>query len=208
MFKRGLILISQVLIFSFWPVSFFLANQPTRFEILNPNRISLKNSVFVVSPLDYDTLIKSIGLFKSRSFARLEYNRFTPIVTKYSLNFFSLIDPNNYFFGFHPRENVIPNQNLIKFPPFSIIFFLTGLYLWSSLRHHRFIFSLSLVSILILSFLNSFDGFDLVLYLPLALIIGHGLRQFSLKKSFFISGFLFLFCLASIVDLLRIILIR
>lgn len=208
MFKRGLILISQILIFSFWPISFFLTNQPTHFEILNPNRISLKNSVFVVSPLDYDTLVKSIGLFKSRSLARLEYNRFTPMVAKYSLNFFSLIDPNNYFFGFHPRENVIPNQNLIKFPPLSIVFFLTGLYLWSNLKHHRFIFSLSLISILSLSFLNIFDGFDLILYLPLALIIRHGLRQFSAKKSFFVAPFLFLFCLASIVDLLRIILIR
>lgn len=206
MFTRGLILISQILIFSFWPISFFLTNQPTHFEIFKD---SLKQgTVFRVSPLDYDTLVKKIGLFPNRYFARLEQNKLTPIVSRYSLNFFSLIDLNNYFFGFHPRENVIPNQNLIKFPPFSIIFFLAGLYLWSSLKHHRFILSLSLVSILILSFLNSFDGFDLVLYLPLALIIGHGLQRFSLKKSFFISPFLFLFCLTSIVDLLRIILIR
>jgi len=208
MFKRGLVIFSQILILSFWPISFFLTNQPTNFEILSPSRVSLGNTVFVVSPLDYDTLVRSIGLFKSRSLARLEYNRLTPIFTKYSLNFFSLIDPNNYFFGFHPRENVIPNQNLIKFPPLSIIFFLTGLYLWGNLKYHRLIFSLSLVSILILSFLNIFDGFDLILFPPLALIIRHGLFEFSQKKSFLITPTLFLFCFISTIDLIRIVLVR
>lgn len=208
MFKRGLIIFSQVLIFSFWPISFYLTNQPTHFEILNPSRVSLKNTVFVVTPLDYDTLVKSIGLFRNRSLARLEYNRVTPIITKYSLNFFSLIDPNNYFFGFHPRENVIPNQNLIKFPPLSIIFFLIGVYFWSKLKHHRLIFSLSLVSILILSILNIFDGFDLILYLPLVLIVRYGLLKFSQKKSYLVVPTLLLFCFVSTIDLVRIVLVR
>ena len=208
MIKSSLLILSQILIFAFWPSSFFLTNQPTRFEILNPNRVSLRNTVFVVSPLDYDTLIKSIGLFKSRSLARLEHNRITPIISRYSLNFFSLIDPNNYFFGFHPRENVIPNQNLVKFPPLSIIFFLTGLYLWSNLPHRRLVLGLSLVSILMLSTLNIFDGFDLILYLPLAQIIRHGLLEFSRKKSFLVTPILLLFCFVSTIDLIRIVLIR
>lgn len=206
MLRRALILLSQILIFAFWPTSFFLVNQPTHFQIFNN---SLKaGTVFQVTPLDYDSLIKKIGLFPNRNFARLEQNKLTPIISKYNLNFFSLLDPNNYFFGLHPRENVIPNQNLIKFPPFSIIFFLTGLYLWSGLKHHRFIFSLSLVSILILSFLNIFDGLDLILYLPLALIIRHGLLKFNQNKSFLITPTLLLFCFVSAIDLIRIILIR
>lgn len=206
MFTRGLILISQILIFSFWPISFFLTNQPTRFEIFKDSQ--KQGTVFRVSPLDYDTLVKKIGLFPNRNFARLEQNKLTPIVSRYSLNFFSLIDPNNYFFGFHPRENVIPNQNLLKFPPLSVIFLLIGLYNWQTLKNNRQIFIQLLIFSLLLSFLKTFDGFDLILYLPLAIISIHGLQQFAQKQSVFIIPFLFLFCLTSIVDLLRIILIR
>lgn len=206
MFTRGLILISQILIFSFWPISFFLTNQPTRFEIFKNSQ--KQGTVFRVSPLDYDTLVKKIGLFPNRNLARLEQNKLTPIVSRYSLNFFSLIDPNNYFFGFHPRENVIPNQNLLKFPPLSVIFLLIGLYNWQTLKNNRQIFIQLLIFSLLLSFLKTFDGFDLILYLPLAIISIHGLQQFAQKQSVFIIPSLFLFCLTSIVDLLRVILIR
>ncbi len=205
MLKRTLILISQILIFAFWPVSFFLVNRPTHFQIFNN---SLKSgTVFQVSPLDYDSLVKKVGLFPNRNLARLEQNKLTPIISKYNLNFFSLLDPNNYFFGFHPRENVIPNQNLIKFPPLSVLFLLIGLYYWQKLNHHKLIFYAIIFFVLILSFLKIFDGFDLVLYFPLALILVHGLLHFSSKKSLLVTPSLLIFCLISLIDLLRIILI-
>jgi hypothetical protein len=206
MIKSSLLILSQILIFAFWPVSFFVTNQPTNFHIFSE---SLKaGSVFEVTPLDYDSLVKKIGLFPNRNFARLEQNKLTPIISKYSLNFFSLIDPNNYFFGFHPRENVIQNQNLLKFPPLSLIFLLVGLYYWQNLKHNRPILLLSFLFIIILSFFTVFDGFDLILYLPISLIIRHGLLEFGQKKSFFVTPILLLFCFVSTIDLIRIVLIR
>jgi len=83
MLRHALILFSQILIFTFWPVSFFLVNQPTHFQIFSN---SLKGgTVFQVSPLDYDYLIKKIGQFPNRNLARLEQNKLTPIISKYNL---------------------------------------------------------------------------------------------------------------------------
>ncbi len=206
MFKKTAVLLSQILIFTLWPLSFFLTNLPNRFDIFaNSWRAG---TIFQVPPLDYDYLVRKISLFSNRNLARVEENKLTPVFSSLSLNFFSLIDPNNYFFGFHPREQVITNQNLVKFPPFSILFFLIGIYHFEKLKRYKTYLVYISISVLVLSTLKVFDGFDLILYLPLALIINNGLTVVSNKKSPAVGLLLYLFPAVSIVEFMRVALIH
>lgn len=206
MFRKIPIILSQILIFTLWPLSFFLTNLPNHFDIFaNSWRAG---TVVQVSPLDYDYLVRKIGLFPNRNLARIEENKLTPIFSSFSLNFFSLIDPNNYFFGFHPREQVITNQNLVKFPPFSVIFFLVGIYHLKKLKRHKIYLIFISISVFLLSLLKVFDGFDLILFLPIFLIVNNGLTVISKKLSPLMVPLLYLFCAVSIVEFMRVILVH
>lgn len=119
-------------------------------------------------------IIRKTYLYPSVVLARIYQNKVKIYINKFSSNFFALTDPNNYFFGFHPREIPIENQNLTKFPFLTLPFMLVGLYFLPLHKNKKFIIIFLSSSIISLSLLSSFDRHDLILWLPLSLIFIHG----------------------------------
>ena len=152
--------------------------------------------------LDYEKnqlILRNIHLYPSVLFARAFQNKAIVFLNKFYDNFFALIDPTNYFFGFHPRENNVLNQNLDKFPYLSLSFFLIGLYNLKKLKNVKFVLPFLLSSIFVLSVLTNFDRSDFILYIPLAMIILNGFKIFIIeakkifKKNVGIIYFVYIF---------------
>jgi hypothetical protein len=135
--------------------------------------------------------------------ARLFHNKARIHIDKFNDNFFALSDPNNYFFGFHPRQIVVDNQNLDKFPFAALPFVLFGIYHLKKSKDKRFIINTFIIGVFSLSFLKIFDRNDFILWLPISLTFIHGVKQFSKKSKASIIFFL-LFILFSIPELIRI----
>ena len=155
---------------------------------------------------DYEArqaVIRNTQLYKTVFMARLFHNKARIPINKFNDNFFALSDPNNYFFGFHPRQIIIDNQNLDKFPFAALPFVLFGIYHLKKSKDKRFIINTFIVSILSLSLLKIFDRNDFILWLPISLTFIHGVKQFSKKHKASIIFFL-LFILFSIPELIRI----
>lgn len=128
---------------------------------------------------DYEAeqqVLEKINLYPTVLMARVFQNKARIYLDKISSNLFALTDPNNYFFGFHPREIVVENQNLKKFPFVSIIFFLLGLYFVNKYKYRSFILVLLLASLLSLSILKNFDRTDFIIWIPLGLLVAHGIE--------------------------------
>ena len=153
----------------FWPLNLLL-NSKDNFQFN-----TLTKTVFVNDYQAEQRILDKINLYPTVFFARVYQNKGRIYLDKITDNFFALTDPSNYFFGFHPRE-IIGNQNLKKFPFVSIIFFLTGLFYFKSLKHKKFILIFSSVSLFYLSILENFDRVDFLLWLPITLITLHGLN--------------------------------
>lgn len=126
-------------------------------------------------------VIQKSNLYNSIPLARIFQNKPRIILDKFSSNFFSLVDPNNYFFGFMPRQILIDNQNLNKFPFVALIFAIYGLINIESLKRKGVIISLLIAGILNLSLLGVFDRQDFILFIPLCLIIIHGIDSMEKK---------------------------
>lgn len=163
-----------VLVLSLWPLSLVLSNAikdiPSdlknyyRFSIFAPDNqapliINNKRSVY-----DNDLL------------GRVFNNKATFIFGRFKSNFFALTDPNNYFFGFHPRELVRENLNLEKFPFISAIFLLYAIYRFNTLKNAKFLLTIFLFLIAFLS-LSNFDKVDFILYPILSIFMVHGIIQ-------------------------------
>lgn len=155
---------------------------------------------------DYEArqaVIRNTQLYRTVFMARLFHNKARIHIDKFNDNFFALSDPNNYFFGFHPRQIVIDNQNLDKFPFAALPFVFFGIYHLNKSKNKRFIINTFIVSIFSLSLLNIFDRNDFILWVPISLTFIHGVKQFS--KRFKISKIFFLlFIFFSIPELIRI----
>ncbi len=120
--------------------------------------------------------IQKSHLYNSIPLARTFQNKLRAPLDKLSNNFFSIIDPNNYFFGFAPRQINLDNQNLNKFPFIAIIFMIAGLINLETLKRKNLILPLFVASILNLSLLGIFDRQDFVLFIPIFLLIVHGVN--------------------------------
>lgn len=155
---------------------------------------------------DYEarqSVIRNTRLYETVFMARLFHNKARIPINKFNDNFFALSDPNNYFFGFHPRQIVVDNQNLDKFPFAALPFVLFGIYHLKKSKDKRFIINIFIVCIFSLSLLKIFDRNDFILWLPISLTFIHGVKQFSKKSKASIIFFL-LFILFSIPELIRI----
>jgi len=156
---------------------------------------------------DYEArqaVIRNTQLYETVFMARLFHNKARIPINKFNDRFFALSDPNNYFFGFHPRQIVIDNQNLDKFPFAALPFVLFGIYHLNKNKDKRFIINIFIVSIFSLSLLNIYDRNDFILWLPISLTFIHGVKQFG--KKFKVSIIFFsLFILFSIPEFIRII---
>ena len=156
---------------------------------------------------DYEArqaVVRNTQLYETVFMARLFHNKVRIPINNFNDRLFALSDPNNYFFGFHPREIVIDNQNLDKFPFAALPFVLTGIYYLNESKNKKFIINIFVVSILSLSFLKIFDRNDFILWLPISLIFIHGVKQFS-KRFKMSKVFFWLFILFSIPEFIRII---
>ncbi|KKT78574.1 MAG: hypothetical protein UW73_C0001G0021 [Microgenomates group bacterium GW2011_GWB1_44_8] len=139
-----------------------------------------QHSVFKYDRDTYQRKIEQGYLYPNVFLARVFQNKLTIYLERISFNFFALLDPNNYFFSFHPREIVGDNQNLDKFPFWAIAFLLIGLFKMRRLKRRDWFLLIILTALIInLSILAKFDRHDLVLYLPLSLVIISGLRKLS-----------------------------
>ena len=199
-----------VLLFSLWPLSFLLENGlkdfllfflPSLLLLLSFLLFRRRNWLWVVlllmvvafnfrglynnSILNYNNDLRQAVIEKSYLYPniwlpRIFQNKLNVYWDKFSFNFFALVDPNNYFFNFHPREITIDNQNLQKFPFLSIVLFLIGLYNLSKNPDRNFLLTTIPILILNLSLLKNFDRYDFSLYFPISLIIFSGLKIFKL----------------------------
>ena len=155
---------------------------------------------------DYEArqvVIRDTQLYPSVFLARTFHNKARIIMDKFTFNFFALTDPNNYFFGFAPRQ-IVNNQNLVKFPFFAIILVFYGVFFIRKAENKKFITLIFLSSIISLSILGIFDRNDFVLWVPMVLLFIHGVNLFT-KKFKFSFWILVLFIIFTIPELLRIV---
>ncbi|MCJ7805579.1 hypothetical protein MUP46_02955 [Patescibacteria group bacterium] len=152
--------------------------------------------------LDYQArqqVLRNITLYPNPISARMFQNKAKIYYDKFISNLFALTDPNNYFFGFHPREITVTNQNLDKYPFLEVVFALIGIFVLGKSRNKEFIIT-SFVSLIIsLSVLNSFDRNDFILWLPISLLLVEGIKYFfGLRNKnvvYIFSTVFILFCL-------------
>lgn len=158
---------------------------------------------------DYEAqqgIIGRLYLYPNVATARLFQNKPRIYINKFNSNFFALVDPNNYFFNFHPREILIDNQNLNKYPFMGIVFAVVGFYYLLKHPQWRFI-SIILASLLLsLSILKIFDRNDFLLWVPLSLVIIHGINSFKLRSERNTKIFLVVFLIFTVPELVRILL--
>jgi len=161
------------------------------------------SSIFYYSWDDQQKVIQQGYLYPNIWLSRTFQNKPSIYINRFLFNFFALIDPNNYFFGFHPREITVDNQNLQKFPFLAICLFLIGLYQVAQ-KNQRLLLSLFLI-IINLSLLRNFDKTDAILWLPLFLVIKKGLVTFQNYSSKVKILFIILFLIFTLTEYLHLI---
>ncbi len=150
---------------------------------------------------EQQAVVQQTNLYDSIFVARVMHNKVRVVGDKAIDRFFAITDPNNYFFGFHPRQIQVNNQNLQKYPFAAIIFFVLGLLGYSTLKEKKWIFISLFALILNLSLLTVFDRNDAILMLPVTLITLHGVDE--LKKYKYVGVVFGIASLFSLVDLFR-----
>ncbi len=196
--KKLLFWVSAILIFIFWPVSFFLANNNAWSQIFVGTQ-----TIFTPDPLAIDIQSTKISLIPNRNLARIYENKTTIPLDKFKSNVFVSLDLNNYFFSLHPQE-IIGGLNLTKYPYLAIIPFLVGLYFFSENKLRKWILCTFIVAVLSLAFINRQDKFDILLYFPVSAICLHGLRKIYTSSVIFYF-FSSVFIPISTIEFLRII---
>lgn len=158
---------------------------------------------------DYEAqqlVIRQTQLYPNVLLARLFHNKARIYWDKYNDNFFALVDPNNYFFGFAPRQITTNNQNLKKFPSFALIPMLFGFYYLGKHTLKKFLIVFLISCVLSLSVLNIFDRHDIILWIPLSLIFIHGVKRLQKSYPKFSKYFFVLFIIFGIFELWQILL--
>lgn len=155
--------------------------------------------------VDYEArqqVIRNSQLYPSILLARTFHNKARIVLNKFTYNTFALIDPNNYFFGYHPRQ-LVGGQNLAKFPFIMLIPFLYGLYYLPKYKNKEFVLITLFAGIISLSALNIFDGNDFILWIPIFLILSNGINQITKNRRLSLAYSL-LFFLMLIPEVIRI----
>lgn len=159
-------------------------------------------SIFTPDPFRQDTLIKKISLIPSRTLARVFENKATVPLDKYTSNFFTSMDLNNYFFALHPRENA-DNQILDKAPLLALIPFLIGFFYLSRNKHRKWLGVVFLSAVLSFAFINNQDRYDFLVFFPFILLIYFGLLEIKKWSNPTFALFTLVFIPSIIFELLR-----
>jgi hypothetical protein len=161
------------------------------------------SSIFYYEHHDQQKIIRQGYLYPNIYLSRMFQNKPSIYIDRFLFNFFSLIDPNNYFFGFHPRQIPVENQNLQKFPFLSVIFFLTGLY---QAIFKRKLLLISLLIVLInLALLKNFDKTDSLVWLPVSILVIEGVWIYLKKMNFQKWLLIFIFLIFTLVEYFQLI---
>ncbi|OGM13490.1 hypothetical protein A3A76_03815 [Candidatus Woesebacteria bacterium RIFCSPLOWO2_01_FULL_39_23] len=160
-----------------------------------------RQTIFVKDYEAQQKVLRNITLYPNVLTARIFQNKARIIINKFDDNFFTLTDPNNYFFSNHPREDILANQNLIKYPFLAIIPFFIGIYFISKNNDRKFIIISAVAALLTLTLLTNFDRHDFVLWVPVSLIFTDGVKKMAKKKYFTVFASIFL--IISFIELIR-----
>lgn len=152
-----------------WPLTFVLT--------FNPSFFAKPQTIFAFDYQARQLVLRNTYAYPNVLLARIFQNKAQIPLGKFEHNLTALIDPNNYFFGFHPREILSGNKNAVKFPFVALPVFLVGFFTLSRHRHHKLILAILVAMTVGLSALASFDGYDFLLYFPLAIVFLHGLKK-------------------------------
>lgn len=177
------ILIIEILVF--WSLSF----------IQKPTQISFQN---IFSPatqeerLDYEAKLS----LDTSQIKKIYYNKTTVFKDRYLKNLLVLIDPNNYFFVMHPREDVSGVNYRYKYPFWSIIFLIMAIFVTANNKKYFKIWLAFLLEILVLSFFKNLDGIDLILMIPIDILLILGIKDLSKNKYFLPINIILTFLIA------------
>lgn len=155
---------------------------------------------------DYEAqqlVLRNTYLYPNIFLARSFQNKPQIYLNKIISNFFALVDTNNYLFGFHPRPITITNQNLIKFSFWTLPFILLGLFYVRENKHYKFILASLVAIILSLSLLTNFDRNDFILWVPISLVLIHGINIFKTKYPKVFIALSFLIIIYTIPEIAR-----
>ena len=152
----------------------------------------------------YQRILRQSQLYPNVILARVFQNKGYVYADKFISNFFILTDPNNYFFQSHPREIILDNQNLKKYPALAIVFALTGILYFYKNENRPFILLISISGLLSLSVLTFFDRSDILLWIPISTIIIYGIHTMSHKLPFIFNLFLPIFLIYSLLEYIQI----
>lgn len=162
-----------------WPLSLVLT------DAFKDTGSDLRNyySFSIFAPDDQAPLIINArrSIYPNDSMGRFFNNKAVFIYGRFKANFFALTDPNNYFFGFHPREIVRENLNIEKFPFISATFLLYAFYRFNKLKRAKFLLALFFTLVAFLSLAN-FDKVDFILYPILSIFMIHGIALMNREK--------------------------
>lgn len=153
-------------------------------------------------------VLQNITLYPTVFFARVFQNKARIPLDKFNFNMFALTDPNNYFFGFHPRQIQLDNQNLYKFPFLAIGAFLLGLFKISKFKYKDYFWKTLFVSLVSLSILSVFDRTDFILWIPLSILFYYGVEEVNKLSSFKKNVFYLLFFVFTIPIFARVLILH
>ncbi len=166
LFKAAFITATLVL----WPLTFVLTFDKSYF-------VRLPQTVFAFDYQARQEIVRNTYAYPNVLLARLFQNKAMIPVGKFEHNLTALLDPNNYFFGFHPREIVSGNQNAVKYPFVALPIFCIGIYALVRSRRGKMVLLSFVTLVVALSFLANFDRYDFLLYFPLSLIFLTGIKK-------------------------------
>ena len=158
-------------------------------------------TIFIPDYEAQQTILRNTYLYPNIPMARVFQNKVRVYLNKFSYNFFALTDPNNYFFGMHPGQITLTNQNLYKYSFAALPFFIYGLYHINKSKFRKFIITSFLAGVLSLSLLTNFDRNDFILWFPISLTIIHGINlsfKKNIKLGITLSIFLIIFTIFEI----------
>jgi hypothetical protein len=187
--KKIVIVLSIIL----WPLNLILNFNKLHFSV---------QSVFKNDYQGEQLVLRNTELYPDVLMARVFQNKPRIYINKYVGNFLALTDPNNYFFALHP-EPITGNVNMFKYPFLDIVFFLAGIFYIAKSKYKKLIFLILIPTILILSTLVNFEGFDFILWIPVSLIIINGINALENKNKKLFSYFSIIFILFAIPEILR-----
>jgi hypothetical protein len=155
---------------SLWPVVF----------IAGLNRIRQPRSITGFDYQAQQLILRNTYLYPNIPLARIFQNKLQIPVSKFENNLTSMLDSNNYFFGYHPRE-ITGVDSPAKFPFVALPFFFLGLLNIVKLRRYKLLLGSLVGLILGLSLIENYYYFDFPLYFPLALIFIRGVNSLPAK---------------------------